>query len=357
MAENVERQCEELAAALAIFEDAQVCLGPAGAFEASAELRDSLEDDAEETAALLKGQLLAAAQSAEEEEEKQQGTVMLHLRVRIDLGSSSSVLLTLSLPPQYPSSAAPGVELDAPAWTSGTSTAPPPLPPAAIKMIVDAIASDASDKAACGGECVVELAQRAKDLCRDMLEFDAAAEERERAAMVCALAEMDAEASIGESMAALPSSLSAAAAAAAVAGIEAAQAAKTKRNAKSKQTLGRRCLFMHHIIADSKRRACLEWAVRFGLCGASKIGWPGVVVVEGPEEGCKAYVSALQRLRWKQCVVRGEQQEEVESIDMARKFPDRGMREFGQKEMSAMAAYCDAAGLSALFKASMKIKA
>ncbi len=33
---------------------------------------------------------------------------------------------------------------------------------------------------------------------------------------------------------------------------------------------------------------------QLGLGGYSKIGWPGIVVVEGPEAGCREYVRCLQ---------------------------------------------------------------
>ena len=86
--------------------------------------------------------------------------------------------------------------------------------------------------------------------------------------------------------------------------------------------LGRRCCYSHHIIAPAKReassllvsasarqsslppggdavgasanrrrQAVMQWALQLGLSGLSKIGWPGVVIVEGPEAGCVAAVA------------------------------------------------------------------
>ena len=287
--ENLERQCEELAATLAIFqEDVEVCLAPAGSpFAASKALRDSFEAGVEETAALLQDQLALGT------EEASPGDPILHIRVRLQIRDLGLVFLMIELPRLYPSASAARVTL----VLDAAQTSKPTLPKAAMKMITDALEADANDAAKCGGECVVQLVQRAKDLCLDMFELDAAAEEKERSAMRSALAE--AQAAAAKAKAEAPAT------------IHTTAKAKPATTRPIEQVLGRRCLFMHHIIADGKRRACLEWAVHFGLCGASKIGWPGVVVVEGPEEGCKNYVSALQRLRWKQCVVRGEQQERV----------------------------------------------
>lgn len=115
--------------------------------------------------------------------------------------------------------------------------------------------------------------------------------------------------------------------------------------------LGRRLCYSHHIIAPSKRRAIVAWAVELALGGCSKIGWPGLILVEGDDANCRAYVESLQRLRWKHFVVRGEQTVEGaphESIDALRALP-RGFAEFGASEMSEFAAYCRSAGLEALF--------
>lgn len=59
------------------------------------------------------------------------------------------------------------------------------------------------------------------------------------------------------------------------------------------QVLGRRCCYSHHIIAPSKREAVMKWALALGLAGLSKIGWPGVIIVEGPESACIAYAARL----------------------------------------------------------------
>ena len=122
--------------------------------------------------------------------------------------------------------------------------------------------------------------------------------------------------------------------------------------------LGRRAIYSHHIIAEGKRRAVMEWAVQCNLGGFCKIGWPGVIVVEGPESGCVQYVAALTRLRWKQIVVRGEETipgTADDSIDDMRLIP-RGMREFGPNDMSEMAAACKSCGCEALFLSAIKIK-
>ena len=66
--------------------------------------------------------------------------------------------------------------------------------------------------------------------------------------------------------------------------------------------LGRRLCYSHHIIAPSKRKAIVQWALQLQLGGCSKIGWPGLIVIEGDEKHCQIYVEALQRLRWKKVI-------------------------------------------------------
>ena len=119
---------------------------------------------------------------------------------------------------------------------------------------------------------------------------------------------------------------------------------------------GRRCLYSHHIIAPSKRAAVMQGALERGLSGGSKIGWPGVIVVEGAEDQCKSYVRMLSSLRWKCLVVRGEESFPIENgqtVDDLRAFPP-GFREFGASDMSGLAAYCREHGLHELFMTVLK---
>ncbi|RLN37871.1 hypothetical protein BBJ28_00000488 [Nothophytophthora sp. Chile5] len=123
--------------------------------------------------------------------------------------------------------------------------------------------------------------------------------------------------------------------------------------------LGRRAIYFHHIIASSKRRVVKEWALELQLGGFSKIGWPGVVIVEGAEASAQEYVRRLQHLRWKQMTVRGEQTQELaegdaRGLDALRRLP-RGFQEFPESGMSSLAAECRAAGLEELFLTTMKI--
>ncbi|KAE9033535.1 hypothetical protein PR003_g8707 [Phytophthora rubi] len=120
--------------------------------------------------------------------------------------------------------------------------------------------------------------------------------------------------------------------------------------------LGRRAIYFHHIIASNKRRVVKEWALELQLCGFSKIGWPGVVIVEGAEANVQEYVRRLQHFRWKQITVRGEQTEEGDSkgLDELRRLP-RGFREFPEDGMSDLASACRDAGLEELFLTTMKI--
>lgn len=129
-----------------------------------------------------------------------------------------------------------------------------------------------------------------------------------------------------------------------------------KTSSLPREMLGRRLIFFHHIINPTKRECVMKWAIEYGLGGYSKIGWPGVVVVEGRETQVQEYVRALSRLRWQQITVRGEEQivcPEGKSIDDLRKL-HRGFEEFGEHDMSKLAAAMRDAGLEDLFKTLMK---
>lgn len=123
------------------------------------------------------------------------------------------------------------------------------------------------------------------------------------------------------------------------------------------EVLGRRLCYSHHIINAAKRKAVVEWAVQLGLGGFSKIGWPGIIVVEGREQNVEEYCRALQRLRWKHFTVRGEDTEPIppgEDLDESRRLPPR-FTELPEDGMSSLAAAMTAAGLRDLFLTSMKI--
>lgn len=123
------------------------------------------------------------------------------------------------------------------------------------------------------------------------------------------------------------------------------------------QVLGRRLCYSHHIINAAKRKAVVEWAVQLGLGGFSKIGWPGIIVVEGMEQNVEEYCRALQRLRWKHFTVRGEDTVTIppgEDLDESRRLPSH-FTELPEDGMSSLAAAMTAAGLRDLFLTSMKI--
>jgi len=122
--------------------------------------------------------------------------------------------------------------------------------------------------------------------------------------------------------------------------------------------LGRRAMFSHHIIAASKRQAISQWAQQLRLGGIAKIGWPGLIIVEGNESDVRAYVEALSRLRWKHFVVRGEQVIEGthgQCLDDLRALP-LSFEEFGPDTgMSEFASRCRQHGLEELFLIALKL--
>ncbi|CAH0477033.1 unnamed protein product [Peronospora belbahrii] len=125
-------------------------------------------------------------------------------------------------------------------------------------------------------------------------------------------------------------------------------------NTSTPMVLGRRAIYFHHIIALTKRRVVKEWALELKLGGFCKIGWPGVIIVEGIEDNVQEYVRRLQHLRWKQMTVRGEQTEQTKDVNLRWLLP-QGIQEFPENGMSDLAATCRAVGLEELFLTTMKI--
>eukprot|EP00758_Cryptobia_borreli_P010173 Tbor_TRINITY_DN5544_c1_g1::TRINITY_DN5544_c1_g1_i1::g.13566::m.13566 len=106
--------------------------------------------------------------------------------------------------------------------------------------------------------------------------------------------------------------------------MEAAAKALFQQQKRNPNKFGRRCIFFHHIRNPAKRSCIQSLAKKLLLQGFCKIGWPGILVVEGPEDSCKIYVQVLQRMRWKLMVVRGEESFSTPieyGIDYYRKVP------------------------------------
>lgn len=118
---------------------------------------------------------------------------------------------------------------------------------------------------------------------------------------------------------------------------------------------GRKLLYSHHIIAKSKRKAIGDLAKEYKLGGYFKIGWPGIIIIEGEEENCNHFCDEIRSMRWQYLVIRGEEREEVvTTIDALRRFPLK-MTELGEDQMSQLSELCQEAGLDDLFRTSMKI--
>lgn len=122
--------------------------------------------------------------------------------------------------------------------------------------------------------------------------------------------------------------------------------------------LGRRLIYSHHIISAKKRADMKRLFSEYGLTGYVKIGWPGLIIVEGKEDDCQAFYDEIRRWAWQYLVVRGEMHEEIQrnnddeekSLDAHRLFP----KFLEVDDMSVVADHCRQVGLEDLFRTSMK---
>mmetsp|Transcript_700 Transcript_700/g.1228 ORF Transcript_700/g.1228 Transcript_700/m.1228 type:complete len:512 (-) Transcript_700:865-2400(-) len=124
--------------------------------------------------------------------------------------------------------------------------------------------------------------------------------------------------------------------------------------------LARKLIYSHHIIAKSKRKAIADLSRDYELGGYAKIGWPGIIIVEGEESNCNQFIEEIKGMRWQYLVVRGEEFERVGNGDMhqlnqLRRFPIK-MEELGEDQISHLANVCRQVGLESLFISFMKIK-
>jgi Protein of unknown function (DUF1115). len=124
--------------------------------------------------------------------------------------------------------------------------------------------------------------------------------------------------------------------------------------------LARKLIFSHHIIAKSKRKAIGDLSREYKLGGYTKIGWPGIIIVEGEESDCNRFIDEIKGMRWQYLVVRGEEFEHIANggihdLDKMRRFPIK-MEELAEDQISYLANVCREVGLETLFKSFMNIK-
>ena len=89
------------------------------------------------------------------------------------------------------------------------------------------------------------------------------------------------------------------------------------------------CTLFFSFCSGIKRSAIIENARELGLGGISKVGYPGIVIVEGDRECAWEFVRRIQRMRWKYFVVRGEEEEEEEEEE--EKEEKKKKEEYGGK--------------------------
>jgi hypothetical protein len=122
----------------------------------------------------------------------------------------------------------------------------------------------------------------------------------------------------------------------------------------------RHLIYSHHIISKIKRADIKALASEYQLSGYMKIGWPGLLILEGREDDCLAFYDEIRGWNWQYLVIRGEQQHslvvpststEDQIITANRKFD-----QFQEvDDMSVVAQHCREVGLEALFRTSMKV--
>mmetsp|Transcript_34986 Transcript_34986/g.73806 ORF Transcript_34986/g.73806 Transcript_34986/m.73806 type:complete len:333 (+) Transcript_34986:52-1050(+) len=123
--------------------------------------------------------------------------------------------------------------------------------------------------------------------------------------------------------------------------------------------IGRRIINSPYILKPAKIKDIKKFADELKLGGYAKVGKPGIIVIEGPEEGCKQYCPMLEDRGWKYQKVQGEQQEEGApnpggSVEGMRLIKEE-FRVLEEDSMSELSQLCREAGLADFFFASLNI--
>ena len=132
----------------------------------------------------------------------------------------------------------------------------------------------------------------------------------------------------------------------------------------SKPIIGRRIINSAYILKPAKIKDIKKCADELRLGGYAKVGKPGIIVIEGPEEGCKRYCPMLEDRGWKYQKVQGEETEEgqaggtVDDLRVFRKGSDGESRFEVLAEhttVSELGRLCREAGLADFFFTSLNI--
>ena len=126
----------------------------------------------------------------------------------------------------------------------------------------------------------------------------------------------------------------------------------------AKPILGRRIINSPYILKPAKIKDIKRCADELGLGGYAKVGKPGIIIVEGPEEGCKQYCPMLEDRGWKYQKVQGQETQEGPvggTIDELRAFQDGFQVLPEDAPISAISKLCKDAGLGELFFSSLNI--
>lgn len=111
--------------------------------------------------------------------------------------------------------------------------------------------------------------------------------------------------------------------------------------------VGRRIIYCHHIISTKKRSEMKRLSKELYLTGIVKVGWPGLILVEGTEDNCEIFYNSIRRWNWQHLQVRGEMQVGLdgEDISLHRRFTS-----FQETtDISVVAERCRKVGLEDLF--------
>jgi Protein of unknown function (DUF1115) len=121
---------------------------------------------------------------------------------------------------------------------------------------------------------------------------------------------------------------------------------------------GRNLIYSHHIIGKQKRADLQALATELDITGYVKIGWPGLIVLEGLEVHCRLFYDTIRRWAWQYLVLRGEMKERIAKHSLLNLNSLRKFRTFTEVDsLSVVAEHCRRTGLEDLFLTSIKVQA
>jgi hypothetical protein len=121
--------------------------------------------------------------------------------------------------------------------------------------------------------------------------------------------------------------------------------------------IGRILFRSHHLLFTQKRKSIISWCSELQLWGASKIGYPGIIIVEGGKDGVDEFARRIKSLNWLALNVRWEEESTEEKLGpvIDKRVDSSRLRVVEVESVSEVGEIMRVAGLEKMFQSVFRL--